>query len=171
LFQVLSFAKNELQHPFKMDRKISRTFDWYWVNCIISIQELNYFLAWWSNTVIICNSEILNAFDKSSLHISSISSFNSGINQPFSPSASMEEKFDGVHSWVKWILDKSFSSRFFWMLWEVRKSSILKSIWNSFATHNLLTYKSNHLAQILNISFGSTTSHNDRAIMSGKQHN
>ena len=92
---------------FEVDRKFIFLSP-HGVKSIITVPELNdLFSVACSDCVIIHNCNILNQLDQSSLHVPSVCSFDSSIDDTLTTSHCVEKELSGCETGVKTVLDKA----------------------------------------------------------------
>ena len=87
-------------------------------------------------------------FHKSTLNISSRSCFNSRIDQSFTPSHSVEEKFCWRQTSQVWIFNEPLRLRWKIVFHEAGKRSMVKMKWDSFSGYILLPNDRDNLGNV-----------------------
>ena len=85
--------------------------------------------------------QIFQWLDKSSLHVSSLGSFDSSVHQTLSPTHSMEEEFRRGQPCVKAVDDEALGGGNLGVALKVRQGAILEAVGDALATDGLVLDK------------------------------
>ena len=118
----------------------------HWVKAIITVPELNdLFSVACSYCIIIHNCNILNQLNQSSLHVPSVCSFDSSINDTLTASHCVEKEFGSCKAGVETVFDEASCLRSLKQSWKMGQRSFSKAILDSFTADGLLTNTTDHL--------------------------
>ena len=131
---------------------------------ISSVCKLNNLIGRVPNSCVIMNAQILQTLDQPPLHVPSLRSLHSCIDQTLTSSHRVEKELCGSQTGVETVSHEAFSFGFFGPLCKMRQWTTFKTIWNPFATKSLLPNWCHHLTDVDEGSFGSSEWHDQGTV-------
>src|SRR5271170_7447813 len=124
------------------------SFDGNSVQTVFAVRELYQVAQTISNGPIVLYHDIFQSFNESSLDVSRLSGFHSGINQTLPSSHGVEEKLLRRQTSKIRVFNKTTTFRTVVVFGKMRQCSIFETEWNTFAFDHLLTDASRHLRNV-----------------------